>query len=380
MPPTLTPGQSTAALGLDLLRKLPSGNLVVSPDSVAAAVAMAGTGAAGTTARQIAHVLHLRSPSAFGSIGRLQAKIAAEQSAAAHGDSEAPQLNLADGLFLQEGFAASAPFLTSLSQNFAAAPQTVNFARDPDGAVGRVNEWVSKNTGGLIPSILSKVSENARLILANAVYLHAFWASQFKKNAVRPGAFHSPAGATPVPFMHQTQTLPYSQGRGYRALKLPYRSSTLSLMVMLPMGKSISALQRDLTATTLSRIAAAMKPAEVELSLPKFHIKLEAELAGTLSSLGMPAAFSGAADFSRINPTEHLEISRVIHAADIEVQEEGTIAAAATIVEIVATSEQVPLHPKVFDANRPFLYFLRDDRTGAVLFEGRLVDAAAAQG
>ena len=194
---------------------------------------MAGTGAAGTTAKQIAHVLHLPSPStsAFGSIGRLQAKIAAEQAAAAHGDAEAPQLNLADGLFLQEGFPAAAPFLASLTQNFAAAPQTVNFSKDPGGAVQRINEWVSRNTGGLIPSILSKVSENARLILANAVYLHAFWASQFKKNDVSPGTFHGSGAPSQVPFMHQTREAAVRRSEG-----LPGRRAALPLLNALADG------------------------------------------------------------------------------------------------------------------------------------------------
>jgi len=377
----LTPGQSTAALGLDLLRKFPAGNLVLSPDSIATALAMAGTGAAGATATQIAHVLHLPSPAAFGSIGSLQARIAAEQAAAAGGDPEAPQLKIADGLFLQEGFPAAAPFLASLAHSFSAAPQTVNFERRPAAAVQEINEWVAQNTGGLIPSILSGVLENAKLVLANAVYLHAYWAQQFKRSDVSPGTFHGPGAGAQVPFMHQVAQLPYSAGQGYEAVELPYRSSTLSLMAVLPIGRSLAALQDSLSATALSAIAARMKPAEVELALPKFQLELKAELAPVLSSLGMPLAFSEtAADFSRIDPAARLAIARVLHAADIDVQESGTVAAAATVVEFESVSAQVVLHAEPFDADRPFLYFLRDTRTGAVLFAGRLADAAAAQG
>ncbi len=377
--PALSAGQSTAALALDVLRKLPAGNVVFSPDSIETAVAMAGEGAAGTTARQIAHVLHPPSPTAFGSIGALQAKIAAEQAAAAHGDPEAPRLKLADGLFLQEGFPAAAPFLASLTQSFGAAPQPVDFETHPAAALQQINEWVSRNTEGLIPSILSEVSEKAKLILANAIYLHAYWAEQFKPKLVSPETFHSAGASSQVPFMHQTERIPYGAGHGYVAVQVPYRSSTLALMVVLPARQSLSSLQHGLSATALSRIAARMKSTEVELSLPKFHIAMESELTPILSSLGMPAAFSEAADFSRIDPAEGLEISRVIHAADIEVQEEGTVAAAATVVEVEASAEEVEPHGKPFDANRPFLYFLRDRRTGAVLFAGRLLDAASAQ-
>lgn len=378
--PSLTPGQSTAALGLDLLRRLPAGNLVFSPDSIETAVAMAGSGARGATAGQIAHVLHLRSPASFGSIGRLQATISAEQAAAAHGDPEAPRLKIADGLFLQEGFPVEAPFLSALTQGFAASPQTVDFAGHPEATTREINQWVSANTEGLIPAILARVSESARLILANAVYLHAYWASQFKAKDVSPGTFHAPGAAQRVSFMHQTETLPYASGRGYEAVELPYRSSTLSMMVVLPRSQGITSLQRGLSAPSLSRMAARMRPGEVRLALPKFHLTLETSLAGVMSSLGMPLAFSAAADFSGINPTEVLEIASIVHAADIEVQEQGTVAAAATIVEIEAAAEEIEPPAKPFDANRPFLYFLRDRKTGAVLFAGRLVSAAAAQG
>ncbi len=378
--PALTPGQSTAALGLDLLRKLPAGNVVFSPDSIETAVAMAGTGAGGTTAEQIAHVLHLPSAAAFGSVGRLQARIAAEQAATADGDPEAPRLKIADGLFLQQGFPAAAPFLTALSQNFAATPQTVDFERQPAAAVQAINEWVSLNTAGLIPAILSHFEQDARLILANTVYLHALWAEQFKPRDVAAGTFHGPGVAARVPFMHQRARLSYGAGRGYEAVQLPYRSSTLSLLVILPEGRSLQALERGLNAPALGRILARMKPAEVELSLPKFHLEARTELGPVLSALGMPLAFSAAADFSGIDPAERLAISRVLHAADIEVQEAGTVAAAATVVEIEASAIAVTPPAKPFDADRPFLYLLRDDRTGAVLFAGRLLDAGSAQG
>ena len=266
-----------------------------------------------------------------------------------------------------------------LTANFDAAPQTVNFQSHPAAAVRQINEWVSGNTDGLIPSILASVPETTRLILANAVYLHAYWAGQFEKEDVSTGTFHGPGAGAPVPFMHQTERLPYGAGDGYQAVELPYRSSTLSLMVLLPTGRSLASLQNELSVALLSRITAHMKPAEVELALPKFHIELSMGLDAVLSSLGMPLAFGQEADFSGIDAAENLAISRVLHAADIEVQEAGTLAAAATIVEIEPSAMKIEPHGKPFDANHPFLYLLRDERTGAVLFAGRLVNAAGAQ-
>ena len=217
------------------------------------------------------------------------------------------------------------------------------------------------------------------MILANAVYLHAYWARQFKAKDVSPR--HLPQSRRRRPgAVHAPDRVAALQRRGRdEAVELPYRSSTLAMMVMLPSARSLAALEQGLGATALSRIAARMRPAEVELALPKFHLEVKSELAGVLSALGMPDAFSQAADFSRIDPGEQLDIARISHAADIEVQEEGTVAAAATIVEIEATALEVTPPARPFIADRPFLYFLRDRRTGAILFAGRLVNAAGAQ-
>jgi serine protease inhibitor len=380
-PAPLSPAQGTAALGLDLLRRLPGANVVLSPDSIETALAMAGEGARGSTARQIAHVAHLPSPSSFGAVGSLQARLAAELGASAGSDPEAPKLEIADGLFLQLGFPVQAPFLAALQERFGAAPQLVDFAGDSVGAVQAINEWADQHTEGVIPSIVAQLPPTVRLALLNAIYLDARWASPFKASDVAPADFHGSRGTTRVPFMSQTEQLPYASGRGWRAVELPYRSSTLSLLVVLPRGRSLGRLARGLTARRLGAIARAMRPREVALSLPRFHVALERELGETLAGLGMPQAFSeGAADFSGISPVKGLHIGQVTHAADIRADEQGTVAAAVTVITIELSSAEVTPQPKVrFDADRPFLFFVRDSRTGAVLFAGRLSEAAAAQ-
>jgi serpin B len=378
-PTTFRPAVATGAFGLDLMRAQPPGNVVLSPDSVAAALAMTGAGAGGRTATEMADAMHLKGPQAFSSVGDLQQAILAGQAAAAAGDPEPPTLEIADGLFVQSGLPVEPSFLAGAAQHFAAAPEAVDFAGNPAGALETINNWVSAHTHGKIPRILEALPPEMALALANAVYLDADWEHPFKKSDTAPGAFHRAAGPATVEFMHETETLPYGAGPGYRAVALPYRSSALSLMIVLPaQGKRLGTLQHRLDGRSLARIARGLSDQAVILDLPRFHLNTEAELKPTLESLGMPTAFGEAANFSGITTAVPLKIGFVKHAADFTVDEKGTVAAAATVVGIEAVSARPPPRDAVtFNANRPFLFFLRDDRTGAVLFAGRVTDPPA---
>jgi serpin B len=372
---TLPPATATGAFGLDLMRAQRPGNLVLSPDSVAAALAMTGTGAAGSTAAQIARTLHLEGLSAFPAVGDLQRAIATGQDAASAGDPEPPTLEIANGLFIQQGLPIEQAFLFGAEQHFGATPESVDFTGDPTGSLEAINGWVSERTKGLIPRILDSLPEKMALALTNAVYLKADWDHPFKRSGTRPGVFHTAVGGSTVEFMHESESLPYGTGPGYRAVALPYRSSTLSLLVVLPVGQRLGSLQHRLDGRALARIAHGLSARPVILGLPRFHLHTEAELTGTLERLGMPTAFSEAADFSGITTAVPLKIAFVKHAADFTVEEGGTVAAAATVVGVTLKSAKQPSRDAVtFNANRPFLFFLRDDWTGAVLFAGRLVN------
>jgi serpin B len=369
---SLSPAQATEAFGLALMHRLPQGNLVFSPDSIEAALAMAGTGAGGQTATQVAQTLHLSSPTSFAAVGRLQQAIAAEQSTAAHGSTEAPTLNIANGLFVQQGFSLEAPFTAGLAQSFAASPQAVDFTSP--SAVEAINNWIDQQTHGLIPRLVGELSRETRLALANAIYLKAAWSAEFKARETRSAPFHASAGKIPTAFMHEGEDLPYLRGPGYAALSLPYRDSTLSLLVVLPVGESLARLERHLDAPMLDRIVRGLRKRTVFVSLPRFHLQIHTELNAPLQSLGMTDAFApGRADFSAITQREPLNIGEVLHAADFKIDEQGTEAAAVTVVTVEASSALVPVRPPVkFNANHPFLFFLRDDRSGALLFAGRL--------
>ncbi len=340
---------------------------------------MTGTGGVARTAEEIARTLHLKGPTAFAAVGDLQRAIIAGQAAAAVGDPEPPTLEIANGLFLQRGLPFEPAFLSGALRRFGAAPETVDFVGDPTGALDAINSWASEHTKGLVPRILDSLPEEMALALANAVYLDADWEHPFEPNETRPGVFHGAAGKATVDFMHQTESLRYGAGPGYRAVALPYRSSTLSLLVVLPVRQQLGALQHRLDGGSLARIARGLSARPVILSLPRFHLNTDIELTSALKELGMPTAFSEDANFSRITSAAHLKIAFVKHVADFIVDEEGTVAAAATVVGMTVTS--APRHPRdaiTFKANRPFLFFLRDDRTGAVLFAGRVTNPSSA--
>ncbi len=341
---------------------------------------MAGTGAGGATASQMLSALHLGSAATFPAVGALQATIAAEQAAAGAGNPNAATLDLANGLFLQQGFSLEGAFSARLATSFGAQPQPVDFQNDPTGAAQAINGWVSAQTQGIIPAIVSNLDPTTVLALANAVYLKAHWQDSFSPSATTESVFHTPAGAMPsAPFMSQSGVLSYSAGAHYQAVDLPYTGSSLSMLVLLPVGESLAHLEDSLTESDYARIIAAERSANVDLRLPRFHLNLQANLAPVLQALGMTDAFSQAADFSGITTAAPLSIGLVQHDADITVDEQGTVAAAATVVTIVSVSAERAVGPvRTFDADHPFLFFLRDDRTGAVLFAGRLVDPSTA--
>jgi serpin B len=366
-----SPGRATEHLGLALLPRMGRGNVAFSPDSIAAAVAMLGTGAVGPTATQIARVLDLPSPAGFPAVGELQRKIIAEQSTSSSGERQPPTLQIANGMFLQQGYPLETPFTAGLDQDFGAIPQTVDF-KGPAGTEA-INAWVAQQTHGLIPQIVEELPPETRLALANAIYLKADWSERFKPNDNASGPFHGEAGTTSTVFMHKTELLPYAHARGYTAVALPYAHSTLSLLLMVPAGQSLSSLERHLQSSGLRPVVHLLSQRNVRISLPRFHLQLHTILNGVLQALGMGRAFSESAEFSGITKAESLRIGEVAHAADFMVDEEGTLAAAATVGTLEPFSLTIYSNVVAFKADRPFLFFLRDDRSGTVLFAGRLV-------
>jgi serpin B len=378
------------AFGLDLYHRISTGggNVVISPASVAIALNMARAGAQGETATQMDTVLHSVGSAAAQAedIGSLDQALAALSGTFQDGNGrDLPlTLRLANAPFAQLGTPIQPAYLEALTAQFRAPLRLVDYARDPNVARLLINAWVMAQTEGRIPHLLAppEITTLTRLVLVNAIYLHAPWLSPLDPKSTTPGTFTRADGTqVQVPMMAARDSELYAAGNGWRATELPYLGGSLALDVILP--DDLASFEAHLSSAELTRITSAFKLQPLDLTLPRFHIQTEARLADTLKTLGMPLAFDPQrADFSGMAlqtcsaSSDCLYISQVVHQASIDVDEKGTTASAATAVVMTTGGPgyQGPWLKLRFD--RPFLFFLRDTKTGAMLFMGRVADPA----
>jgi serpin B len=330
------------------------GNLVFSPLSISTALAMTLAGARGQTAKEMTAVLRV-SPT-----GALLEQLSRT------GNASGDQLLLAQSLWVDREFALLPEFVAANRQQFAADPRLTSFSTAPEEARAAINRWVSEQTKSKIAELFpaNSLKQDTRLVLASAVYFNGKWQSKFDPKSTTQAPFHPSAGAAvQTAFMQQSGRFLYAETANAQVLELPYAGGSLVFDVILPQpGQPLGTLELSTGLGTLMR-------KQVAVSLPKFRAETKISLQPTLAAMGMPTAFTTAADFSGIAGRRNLAISQVLHKAFIDVSEEGTEAAAATGVGISLTSVAVPV---IFRADRPFLFLLRDSATGAVLFAGRL--------
>ena len=234
-----------------------------------------------------------------------------------------------------------------------------------------------EHTGGKINDLIKPghIDSQTVLILTNAIYFKALWTSPFAEKLTRPDDFHS--GATEkvrVDMMHQTGRFRFAEDAAAQALELPYQGGNLSMVVLLPRtADGLRQLESGLSLASLDRWLGSLAQRRVDVSLPRFKLTAESDLKDALSSLGMPAAFApDKADFSGMTSARRFVISAVVQKAFVEVDEKGTEAAAATGV-VMARASLVQAPPPIFRADHPFLFLIRDNKNGSILFIGRLV-------
>jgi serpin B len=292
-------------------------------------------------------------------------------------------LSVADALWAEKDENFLPAYLKLVQTDYGAGFHPVDFKTDPEGVRAIINQWVEKQTSDKIQNLLGPgtVKPLTRLILTNAIYFKAAWADQFSKSATENEDFHLSAGKTiPAPTMHNSGGFYYLKGPSFQALLMPYEKDEISMLILLPDSvDGLPALERSLTAANLEKWIAALGYAdEVIVSLPRFKITQQFELSSTLEGLGMKTAFDpNSADFSGMTGDKSLVISAAIHKAYIDVDENGTEAAAATAVVMMpagAAPMQNPPPPITFTADHPFLFLIRENASGAILFMGRITD------
>ncbi|MBN2560982.1 MAG: serpin family protein [Phycisphaerae bacterium] len=368
---TVVKGNSAFALDLHARLKKEDGNLIFSPYSISTALAMTYAGARGQTERQMAQVLHfsLGQDRLHPAFGALLAPDAAKE------DEPGYRLHLANALWGQKGRAFLEEFLSVTRRHYGAGLHEVDFVGAREPARRTINAWVEEQTEDKIKELLKPddLDSLTRLVLTNAIYFKGDWASQFKKDLTKEAPFRiSEEKKVAVPMMHQRGQFRYAADDKLQTLDLPYVGDELSMVVLLPSDVGgLARLEEALTQRNLDRWLGALRECSVDVSLPRFKIKARFDLSKTLSDMGMPDAFGGKADFSGMDGTRELFIKKVIHKAYVDVNEEGTEAAAATAV-VMKLRAGGP--SPVFIADHPFLFLIRDIRSGSLLFIGRVVD------
>jgi serpin B len=362
------------AFALDLYGKLRAqeGNLFLSPYSISTALAMTHGGARGETEAQMAKVLHFDLPqeqlhSAFAT---LEAGLSGVQK------KGKVKLAVANSLWPQKGYAFLPEYLDLCKIQYGTAITPLDYAGAGETARKTINDWVEDKTNKKITDLIAPGVLNAltRMVLVNAIYFKGDWASQFKADATQKQPFHISASQTvEAPLMHQKREFGFSENNDLQVLELPYSGDDLSMIVLLPRKTDgLAGLEAKLTVQNLAAWTGKLHRQKVEVFLPKFKMTAQFSLNEKLSALGMTDAFTGKADFSGMTGNRDLYISAVIHKAFVEVNEEGTEAAAATAVVMAARS--MPRPSPVFRADHPFLFLIRDNATGSILFLGRITD------
>lgn len=373
-----TPAAAINAFGLDLYKHMAEaeGNVVYSPTSIALALGMARAGARGQTAIEMDAVLHeLATDENAAALNSFDAALAERTIVDEDGDpTRSVTLRIVNAPFAQRDMEFVDGYLDVLASRFGSGFELVDYRADPGGAREAINDWVADQTEERIPQLLppESVRTDTRLFLVNAIYLKAAWRQPFEEEATRPGPFTLQDGTiVEVPMMRGIDHFGYAAGDGWRAVELPYVGGSLALTMIVP--DDMSAFENSLTPELVAGIAEDLAGRSVELAFPRFKVETNVKLADVLAPLGMPTAFDLlAADFSGITVEEPLFIGEVFHQANIDVDEEGTEAAAATAIGMPVGS--MPEEPVAMTIDRPFLFVLRDIPTGAILFLGRVTD------
>lgn len=375
---TLVSGNSAFAFDLYKSLKTKDGNLFYSPYSLSTALAMTHAGAHTETEKQMAATLHfdLTQARLHPAFDRLDLELG-KRGQDLKGN-ETFKLNNVNAIWGQKDYKFQAAYLDTIAQYYGAGLRVLDFKQSPDASRVTINDWVSGRTNNKIKDLIPQgvIDTLTRLVLTNAIYFNATWDNPFKKETTKDGQFNLLYGSSViVPMMRQSASFNYTAGDNYQAVELPYSGKELSMVILVPKSGQFAALENSLNATQMSAVINSLKTSYVALTMPKFKYDSSFSLKGTLSAMGMPVAFTDAADFSGMTGNRELVIKEVVHKAYVAVDEAGTEAAAASGVIIGVTS--APPTPVELTVDRPFIFLIRDIKTGTILFLGRVMNPKA---
>jgi serpin B len=371
----------------------PTGNLFLSPASVRIALAMTASGAMGNTADEMRKVLALPADpqQANADYAALLADWKGREAPPPGKDEprwkrdEAEQgsitLRVVNRLWGQHGHKFHAAFLSVLEDSYRAPLERLDFANALEKSRERINAWVAEQTANKIRDLIPKglLKTSTKLVLTNAVYFKAAWSHAFNDRLTKTADFFSGGSKVPVPTMNETETLGYGEVDGAQVVELPYADRSISMVVVLPAAQDgLSALEKSLAGASFDRWTGSLVAQQVHVALPKFKMGSAFALGEALQGMGIKDAFhEGVADLSGMDGTHKLFLGAVVQKTFIDVDEKGTEAAAATAVAVMGRAARLsnPIPPKEFKADHPF-FFLRDVKSGTILFAGRVTNPA----
>jgi serpin B len=347
-------------------------NIFFSPYSISVALTMTYEGARGQTAKEMQSVLHipehakLRRPNFAKIINEINKK------------DKKYKLSTANALWAQKDYKFLEEYENTIKRYYGGKVTNVDFIDSQEREKSRllINNWVEDQTNKKIKDLIPQGALNTytRLVLTNAIYFKGMWVKQFDKKDTREENFTTSSGQTvKVPMMRligDDANFNYAETAEIQILEMPYEGEDLSMLMVLPKGDKLDDLERSITSEKLSEWKNMLTNRRVDIFIPKFKFKTKYFMVNTLTKMGMPSAFNGA-DFSGMDGTKDLTIQNVIHQAFVEVNEEGTEAAAATGIIVGITSVQIT---PVFRADHPFIFVIQHKDTGLVLFLGRVSD------
>ena len=368
---TIVKDNNAFAVSLYSQLKKQKGNIFFSPYSISTALSMVYAGAKNKTEDQMANTLHFNLP-------QLQIHPAFNLLAGALKSSKdtGSELNIANSLWVQQDYKFLSSFMNTIKANYGAVLFNVNFKTSYEKIRVEINTWVEKQTNAKITNLIpSGILNNlTRMVLVNAIYFNGLWKYQFNKNNIQTRPFKLISGEKiNVQMMYQKENFKYVKQANLKLIELPYKDNKLSMLIILPENNTkLSEVENLITINNINLWVASLKEEKVTLYLPKFKLTSLFKLNEALSSMGMVDAFSPKADFSGLDGTKNLSISAVLHKAFINVDEKGTEAAAATAV--VMHELAMPEDLIIFNADHPFIFLIRHNNTGSILFIGRVMN------
>ncbi len=346
------------------------GNILFSPYSISTALSMTYEGARGETAEEMEAVFgFLEDPSMrLPSVARIYNTLNEEGREYA--------LHTVNALWIQQGYPVLDDYVDAIVDYYGGDVNALDFVAEPDESRVTINEWVEERTNDRIKDLFpsGSIDSAVRLVLTNAIYFKGDWLIEFDEEATGEEGFHvSPTNTVTVDMMRlRGETFNYAETDELQILELPYTGEDISMLILLPKEGSMGEVEAQLSPENLGEWIGSMEATDVNVQLPRFTFETKYFMMEDLAEMGMPTAFTGAADFSGMNAEDQLFIDMVIHQAFIEVNEKGTEAAAATGVSIKLSAAVSP--QKTFNADHPFVFLIRDVDTGLIMFMGRVAD------